>query len=150
MESDIKTPEQYIEKLPDPRKEAISELRKVISSNLPEGFTEIINYGMIGYVVSKSVYPEGYHVNPSLPLPFINIASQKNHISLYHFGLYADERLMDWFLEEYKKYSNKKPDMGKSCIRFKNTGEIPYELLGRLAKKITPEQWVKIYTDKMR
>jgi uncharacterized protein YdhG (YjbR/CyaY superfamily) len=127
--------EKYIGQLPDDRKEAISKLREVIVEHLPEGFTEEMSYGMIGFVVPKSIYPNGYHANPELPLPFINIASQKNHIALYHSGIYADKNLMDWFVQEYPKHSSKKLDMGKSCLRFKKPEDIPFKLLGQLAAK---------------
>ena len=145
MKIEVATPEQYIEHLPDYRKEAISKLRKVILENLPGGFVEEMSYGMIGYVVPKSIYPEGYHANPELPLPFINLASQKNHIAIYHLGLYADNKLMDWFLQEYPKHSNAKLDMGKSCLRFKKPDHIPFKLIGELAGKMSAEQWMNIY-----
>jgi uncharacterized protein YdhG (YjbR/CyaY superfamily) len=145
MKIEATTPEQYIEQLPDDRKKAISKLRKVILKNLPEKFTEEMSYGMIGYVVPKSVYPEGYHSNPELPLPFINLASQKNHIAVYHFGIYADKNLMNWFLQEYPKHSKTKLDMGKSCLRFKKPEDIPFELIGELVKKMSAADWIKIY-----
>jgi uncharacterized protein YdhG (YjbR/CyaY superfamily) len=150
MKIEAATPKQYIEQLPDDRKEAISKLRKVILENLPEGFTEEMSYGMIGFVVPKSIYPNGYHANPELPLPFINIASQKNHIAIYHFGLYADKKLMDWFVQEYPKYSSKKLDMGKSCLRFKKPEQIPFELIGQLAGKMTVEEWINIYESTLK
>jgi hypothetical protein len=150
MKIEATTPEQYIEQLPDERKEVVSKLRKVILENLPEGFTEEMSYGMIGYVVPKSVYPEGYHSNPELPLPFINLASQKNHIAIYHFGLYTDKKLMDWFLQEYPKHRQTKLDMGKSCLRFKKPVHIPFELIGELAGKMTVEEWVKIYEKNLK
>jgi hypothetical protein len=150
MKIEATTPEQYIEQLPDERKEVVSKLRKVILENLPEGFTEEMSYGMIGYVVPKSVYPEGYHSNPELPLPFINLASQKNHIAIYHFGLYTDKKLMDWFLQEYPKHRQTKLDMGKSCLRFKKPVHIPFEHIGELAGKMTVEEWVKIYEKNLK
>jgi uncharacterized protein YdhG (YjbR/CyaY superfamily) len=150
MKIEATTPEQYIEQLPDDRKEAISKLRKVILENLPKGFTEEMSYGMIGYVVPKSVYPAGYHSNPELPLPFINLASQKNHIAIYHFGIYADKNLMDWFLLEYPKHSKTKLDMGKSCLRFKKPENIPFELLGELVKKMSAEKWIQIYRKNLK
>ena len=104
-----------------------------------------MSYGMLGYVVPHSTYPEGYHVNPKLPLPFINLASQKNHIAVYHSGIYSDPELMNWFVAEYPKYVSTKLDMGKSCIRFKNPDKIPYELFGELFTKMTPEQWITQY-----
>ena len=137
--------QNYIDNLPEERRTIIVNLRKVISENLPNGFEECMNYGMIGYVVPKSLYPKGYHCSPELPLPFLNIASQKNSVNIYHMGIYADEKLLKWFQEEFLKYSKKKLDMGKSCIRFKKAEDIPYELIGELASKITPEQWIERY-----
>ena len=100
---------------------------------------------MIGYYVPHSLYPNGYHVNPELPLPFINIASQKNFVALYHMGLYNDEKLLNWFKTEYPKYVKTKLDMGKSCIRFKKIETIPYQLIGELVSKITPKMWIERY-----
>jgi uncharacterized protein YdhG (YjbR/CyaY superfamily) len=145
MQSTAKTPDQYIAELPDERKDAISELRKVILKNIPVGFKEEMSYGMIGYVVPHSIYPKGYHSTPKLPLPFINLASQKNYIALYHMGISADKELLRWFTEEYPKYSKSKLDMGKGCIRFKKPEQIPYKLVGELVSKITVEEWIKLY-----
>ncbi len=139
------TPQEYIEKLPDDRKEIIGKLRTVLLENLPNGFEEMIIYGMIGYVVPHSLYPPGYHCDTKLPLPFINIASQKNFIALYHMGIYADPELMSWFVSEYPNYCTAKLDMGKSCMRFKKPEQIPYDLIALLAKRMTPESWIKLY-----
>jgi hypothetical protein len=144
------TPEQYIEQLPAERQEAMEKLRKVILDNIPEGFEETINYGMIGYVVPHSVYPAGYHCDPKLPLPFMSIASQKNFIALYHMGIYADQNLLDWFVGEYSKIIKTKIDMGKSCIRFKKPEQIPYELIGELTKKMTSKEWIELYETKLK
>lgn len=142
--SDIKS---YIESLPVERQEVINRLRQVILDHLPEGFEETISYNMIGYVVPHSLYPAGYHCDPKLPLPFINLASQKNYVSFYHMGIYADEALMKWFTTAYKETCQYKLDMGKSCIRFKHLDDIPYELIGDLVSKISPQQWIKIYDE---
>ena len=139
------SPDEYIAALPPDRADAISKLRKVISENLPKGFEETMIYDMIGFVVPKSLYPPGYHVNPELPLPFINIASQKNFIALYHSGIYAFPELHNWFVAEYPSYVKTKLDMGKSCIRFKNVETIPYDLIGELCSKMTAEKWIEIY-----
>lgn len=119
MQSKAETVEKYIDELSVDRKEVIQKLRQIVLENLPEGFQECMNYGMIGYVVPHSIYPDGYHCDTSLPLPFMNIASQKNHIGFYHMGIYSDENLLNWFTEEYKNQVPTKLDMGKSCIRFK-------------------------------
>jgi uncharacterized protein YdhG (YjbR/CyaY superfamily) len=145
MQSLAKTPQDYINELPSDRKEAFQKLRDVILKNLPEGFTEVMSYGMIGYVVPHSLYPKGYHVNPKLPLGWMNIASQKNFIALYHMGLYGSGELLAWFKKEYPKHSKTKLDMGKSCIRFKKPDQIPYDLIGELAGKVTPQEWIEIY-----
>ena len=145
MNSTAKTPEAYLEGLPADRKEVIGKLRNVILENLPEGYEETMNYGMIGYVVPHSLYPGGYHCTPELPLPFLNLASQKNHIGFYHMGIYAEPKLMDWFTSEFPKHSSRKLDMGKSCIRFKNLQDIPYQLLGELVRKMSVDEWIALY-----
>ena len=150
MTSDAKTPDEYISKLPEDRNKAISKLRKVILNNLPKGYEEQINYGMLGYVVPHSLYPDGYHCKPETPLPFMNLASQKNFIAVYHMGLYADKNLMNWFISEYPSYSKRKLDMGKSCIRFKKIEEIPYRLIGELASKMTTKEWITIYENTIK
>ena len=150
MTEQITTPEEYVNILAPERREAIKNLRDTINANLPEGFEETINYGMIGYVVPHSLYPPGYHVEPELPLPFINIASQKSHIALYHHGLYADQQILDWFVNEYPKHVKTKLDMGKSCLRFKNPKNIPYQLIGELCTKMTPQEWINLYESKVK
>lgn len=150
MQSQALSPQDYIDSLPDERKEPMHELRETISKNLPRGFTETINYGMIGYVVPHAIFPAGYHCDPKQPLPFINIASQKNFIALYHMGLYANQELLDWFVGEYPKHCKTKLDMGKSCIRFKKPEHIPYALLGELAAKMSVEDWIGLDEGNMR
>jgi uncharacterized protein YdhG (YjbR/CyaY superfamily) len=145
MKIEANSPDEYIEKVPEERTEAMKKLRKVIKNNLPEGFHETMSYGMIGYVVPHSIYPDGYHVTPELPLPFMNIASQKNHIAVYHSGVYANDGLMDWFTSEYPKHVKTKLNMGKSCIRFRNPDHIPFELIGELATKMTVQEWIELY-----
>ncbi|MCU0383389.1 MAG: DUF1801 domain-containing protein [Cyclobacteriaceae bacterium] len=144
MTSKAENVSDYIKELPSERKKAIEQLRKVVKGNLPKGFVEEMSYGMIGYVVPHKLYPAGYHCDPKLPLPFLSIASQKNFIAVYHMALYTGS-LLDWFLKEWHKEFAKKPDMGKSCLRFKKPDEIPFELIGKLASKLTPEQWMKEY-----
>ena len=145
MTSETKTSEEYISQLPEDRKEVMSKLRKTILDNLPKGFEETMSYGMLGFVVPHSIYPDGYHCKPETPLPFISLASQKNFIAVYHMGIYAHKELMDWFVSEYPKYSKRKLDMGKSCIRFKKIDEIPYQLIGDLATKMSVIEWISTY-----
>ncbi|MEO0038729.1 MAG: hypothetical protein RIQ59_1940 [Bacteroidota bacterium] len=145
MKSEAKTPDEYLAELPEDRKVAIQKLREVALKNLPTGFKEVISYGMLGYVVPHEIYPKGYHCTPKLPLPFFNVASQKNSINIYHMAIYADANLYNWFVEEYPKHSAAKLDMGKGCIRFKKIDAIPFELIGELLSKITPQQWIEMY-----
>ncbi len=145
MQSTVTTVEEYIQALPEDRKKAIEQLRKIIKKNIPKGFKEGMSYGMIGWSVPHSIYPAGYHCTPELPLPFASLASQKANISLYHMGVYAMPDLLAWFTEEYAKLNMGKLDMGKSCIRFKNMDKIPYQLIGELCSKITVEQWIECY-----
>lgn len=145
MQSKATTVKQYIAELPDDRKKVISELRKQIKKNLPKGFKETMGYGMIGYVVPHSMYPNGYHCNPKDPLPFMNIASQKKFVAVYSMGIYSNPKLLKWFTDEYDKAGVGKLDMGKSCIRLKKMDKIPYELFGELASKVTPEEWITYY-----
>ena len=145
MTIEAKTVDEYIGQLSDERKAAVSKLRDTVKTNLPNGFEECINYKMIGYVVPHSLYPAGYHCDTKLPLPFINIASQKNFVALYHSGIYADGALLEWFKAEYPKHVSTKLDMGKSCIRFKKMEHIPYGLIAELCKKMTVNDWIGIY-----
>lgn len=150
MKTNASTVNEYIESLSEERKQVIKNLRNEILKKIPKGFSESINYGMIGYVVPHKLYPNGYHCNPEQPLPFMNIASQKNFIAVYHMGIYADKKLMEWFVKEYPKHCKTKLDMGKSCIRFKKIDQIPYKLIGDLASKMTPKQWIKMYENNFR
>ena len=139
------TVDQYIEQLPEDRKEAVINLRNIFLEKLPAGFQETIGYGMIGYVVPHSTYPTGYHCDPKQPLPFINIASQKGHLAIYHMGLYANPDMLEWFENEFSKVSKSKADLGKSCLRFKKMENIPYQLIEVLAAKISVEDWISTY-----
>ncbi len=145
MQSSAATPQEYMDNLPEDRKEAMNRLREVILENLPEGFQEHMSYGMVGWVVPHSAYPAGYHCDPKLPLPFLSIASQKNFIAVYNMGIYADKDIYDWFVAEFPNHSKYKLDMGKSCIRFKKPDAIPFGLIGELVAKITPTQWIDRY-----
>lgn len=150
MRSEANTPEEYVAGLPEDRKEAVQKLRRVLKRSLPTELEETMSYGMIGYVVPKSVYPDGYYANPEEPLPFVHLANQKNHIALYHMGVYFSEELARWFASEYEKLDIGKLDMGKSCIRLKKMDKIPYELIGALSEKITVEDYVAWYERNMK
>jgi len=139
------TVSEYLQQVAPERKEAMTRLVDIIRTHLPSGFEETISYGMIGWVVPLSLYPSGYHVSPNLPLPFINLASQKRHIALYHMGIYSFPAIQSWFIKAYPEHCRTKLDMGKSCIRFRNVQHIPYALIGELCSKVTPEEWIARY-----
>lgn len=145
MELKTNSIKEYIEQIPQERKMYFNKLRNTILSYIPKGFEEQLNYGMIGYVVPHNLYPKGYHCDPKLPLPFISIASQKNFIAVYHMGIYANPKLLEWFVTEYPKHCKLKLDMGKSCIRFKKVEQIPYKLIGELVKKMSVKEWIDLY-----
>ena len=150
MTSKATTPEEYIQEAPEERQEALKKLRKTIQQNLPKGFEEGMQYGMIGYYVPHSAYPAGYHCKPEEPLPFMSFASQKNSVNLYHSGIYANKKLHDWFVNEYPKYVKTKLDMGKSCVRFKKVEHIPYDLIAELVQKLSMEEWISIYEENIK
>lgn len=137
--------EEYLDALPEERKVVVERMISLFAAHLPEGFEQGLNYGMPSFYVPHSRYPGGYHCDPKLPLPFINIASQKNFVALYHMGIYATPELLEWWQTEYPKHSKYKLDMGKSCVRFKRLDDIPWGLLEELAQKITPESWIATY-----
>lgn len=145
MQSKATTVAEYLEELPEDRKASMTKLSEIIRKNIPEGFQETMSYGMIGYVIPHSIYPDGYHCTPELPLPFANIASQKNFIAFYHMGMYGNPDLLEWFKTEYQKFSPKKLDAGKSCTRFKKPEDIPYELIGELMRKISVSEYIAFY-----
>ena len=145
MQSSAANPDQYFAELPVERKPTMNQLRSTIQKNIPSGFEEQMGFGMVGYVVPHAIYPAGYHCDPSIPLPFLAIASQKNFIAFYHMGIYADANLYHWFVNEFPKHSQFKLDMGKSCIRFKKLEHIPFDLLGELVTKISVQDWISTY-----
>lgn len=145
MQSNAATPDEYIENLPEERKEVLAALRSAIKKNIPKGFKEEMGYGMLGWVVPHSLYPAGYHCDPKQPLPFLGFASQNNHIAVYHMGIYSSPELLEWFQSEWPKHSSKKLDMGKSCIRFRKPEDVPVALIGELASKMTPKEWIGMY-----
>jgi hypothetical protein len=145
MKIEASNPDEYIKNSSDAHREALEKLRATVLKNIPKGFHEEMSYGMIGYVVPHSLYPAGYHCNTKLPLPFMNIASQKNFIGFYHMGMYANKEIYDWFVAEYGKRVESKLDMGKSCVRFKKPEHIPYDMIAELCKKFTVKQWIETY-----
>jgi uncharacterized protein YdhG (YjbR/CyaY superfamily) len=138
--------DDYIDKTESKWKDILVKLRTIIKENIQSGFVETVSYGMIGYVVPHSIYPQGYHANPKDPLPYINLAAQKNHIAIYHMGLSGNEKIKEWFIEEYEKRYKRKLDMGKGCMRFSKDELVPYDLIKELVRRISVENYIKNYT----
>lgn len=144
MQSSAATPADYIAALPEDRQPVIKKLRQVLKKHLPKGFSETMGSGMLAYVVPHKLYPAGYHCDPKQPLPFINLASQKQHVALYHMGLY-DGPLLAWLKSAWPKHTDMKLELGKCCLRMKKLDQVPYALIGELAQQVTPAEWITIY-----
>lgn len=144
MPNTINTPQTYIAQLEPVRQAPFLRIWHILQQHIPKGFQEQLSYGMPGFVVPHTLYPAGYHADPALPLPFVSLAAQKNYISLYYMG-FMDETVLEWFTAQWEQVAGKQPDIGKCCLRFKKTTPVPDALLGQLAAKLTPEQWIRIY-----
>lgn len=144
MISKAETVKDYLAELPDDRRKAIEAVRKVIRKNLPKGYKEGIQYGMIGYFVPHSVYPPGYHCDPKQPLPFASLASQKNHMSIYLCSIYSDPKEVDWFVKAWTG-AGRKLDMGKGCVRFKKIEDVPLDVVGEAIARMPVEKFVAQY-----
>lgn len=144
MQSQAATPEHYLAELPDDRRAMVQALREVINANLPAGVEEGMQYGMLGWQVSLSTYPAGYHCNPRQGVPYASVASQKNKVSLYLFCVYVDAELSAWFEESYRQ-TGRKPDMGKGCIRFKRLDDIPLELIAETLRRMPLQDFLARY-----
>ena len=149
MQSKAKTVEQYLRELPDDRREAISAIRDVMRKNIPKGFEEGMQYGMIGYYVPHSLYPDGYHCDPKQPLPYAHLASQKNHMSIYLMCIYGRDEDREWFVDAWTS-TGRKLDMGKSCIRFKSLDDVPLEVVGKAVKRVTVKKFIDFYESEIQ
>jgi hypothetical protein len=146
VQSKARTVEQYLAELPPDRREAINAVRKVILNNLPAGFEETMQYGMISYVVPFKLFPAGYHCDPDQPLTFAALASQKNHMAIYLMTVYGNKETENWFVKAYKA-SGKKLDMGKSCVRFKKLEDLPLDVIGQAIARVPVEKYIKAYEE---
>jgi hypothetical protein len=144
MQSKATNVADYLAGLPADRVEPVKKLRAVMKKNLPKGFEEGMQYGMIGYYVPHKIYPAGYHCDPKQPLPFAAIASQKNYISVYMMAAYGNGKVEKHIRDAFAA-KGIRLDMGKCCIRFKKMTEIPYDLIGEAASLVTVEEWLKHY-----
>lgn len=139
MKSSATTIEQYLSELPQDRRMAIDVVRRVILDNLPSGYDEVMNWGMITYQVPLLIYPDTYNKKP---LMYAALASQKNHMAVYLMGLYLEEQNRKWFVEEYYA-SGKKMDMEKSCVRFRKLKDLPLSLIGKVIKLYSVDDFVQ-------
>jgi len=141
MTSTAKTVDEYLTGLPPDRRTAIGAVRDVILSNLPKGYEEVMQYGMIGYVVPHSIYPAGYHCNPNQPLTYASLGSQKNHMAIYLCNVYGHKETETWFRKAYEA-TGKKLDMGKSCVRFKKLEQLPLEVIGQVIARTPVDKYI--------
>ncbi|MSU57291.1 MAG: DUF1801 domain-containing protein [Pedosphaera sp.] len=141
MTSNAKTVAEYLRSLPEDRRIAISAVRKVILANLPAGYEEIMQYGMIGYVVPLRIYPAGYPPDPKLPLGFACLGSQKNHMALYMMCIYCDPPTAKWLKQAFKD-AGKRLDMGKSCLRFKKLDDLPLDVIGQVIARVPVKEYI--------
>jgi hypothetical protein len=147
MQNNANSIEEYIQSIDSERKDLFVKLYETVKNAVDISLETGMLYAMPSFFVPHNLYPAGYHCNPKLPLPFISLAAQKNFLALYHMGMYAKPEFLDWFTAEYFKHTSRKPDMGKSCIRFKKNDKIPFELLAELCAKISTTEWIKIYEE---
>ena len=149
MQSRATTVDQYLSELPPDRREIIASVREVIRQHIAPGFEEGMQYGMIGWYVPHATYPAGYHCDPTQPLPFACLASQKNYCSLYAMSLYADGPQLAAFQAAWKA-TGKKLDMGKSCIRFKAVEDLALDVIAQALKPMTVAKWIGIYESSLK
>jgi hypothetical protein len=141
MKSDAKTVTEYLAGLPEDRRAVMAAVRKAILANLPEGYQEAMQYGMIGYSVPHSVYPAGYHCDPRQPLPYAMLGSQKNYMAIYLCNVYGHKETQEWFVTAYKA-TGKRLDMGKSCVRFKKLEDLPLDVIGQVIARTPVTKYV--------
>ncbi len=148
MQSKATTVEQYLKELPEDRRVAVSAIRSMILKNLDKDFEEGMQYGMIGYYVPHRIFPDGYHCDPKQPLPFVSVASQKNHMAVYLMCIYMD-RSEEEFRKAWLK-TGKKLDMGKSCIRFKKLEDVALDVIADVIRNITAKKFVARYQEELQ
>ena len=139
--SDAGSVEEYLDLVPEDRKEAIGVVRNAILENLPAGYEETFQQGMIAYVIPLATYPVTYN---GLPLLYAALASQKNYMSIYLMNIYGNRENEGWFIDRYKS-SGKKLDMGKSCVRFKRLEVLPVDLIGEAIARTPVSEYIQIY-----
>ncbi len=135
------SPNDYLASLPEDVRTALSAVRKVILKNLPEGFEEVIQCGMIGYQIPLSRYPKTYN---GQPLTLAGLASRKGHMTLHLMSIYGDSKLREWFESAYAA-TGKKLDLGKACVRFKSLDALPLDVVGEAIAKVGVGDFIAAY-----
>lgn len=150
MQSKAATVPEYLLSLPPDRRDALLAVREVLAKHLDRDIEEGMTYGMIGYYVPHRVFAPGYHCDPKMPLPYAGLASQKNYLSLYLMGLYADgeDALSVWFRQAWAK-TGKKLDMGKCCIRWKKVEDLALDVIAEAVKRMPAQRYIEIYTEQL-
>ncbi|MEX1112639.1 MAG: DUF1801 domain-containing protein [Candidatus Andersenbacteria bacterium] len=141
VQSKAATVQEYLAELDPERRKVIETVRKVILKNLPKGYKEVMQYGMIGYVIPLETYPDTYN---GQALGYVALASQKNYMSLYLMNVYGDKKAEKEFEQAFAA-AGKKLDMGKSCVRFKQVEDLPLDVIGKTIARTSPKQFIVMY-----
>jgi hypothetical protein len=144
VQSKAKTVADYLKELPADRRAAVETIRRTMKASVSAEIEEVMQYGMISYVVPHSVFPDGYHCAPEQPVPYAAIASQKQHLSVYLMPPYIMTEVGTWIRDEYKR-KGRKLDMGKSCIRVKDISELDLEVLAGAVKRVPAKAYLSAY-----
>ena len=141
MKSSAATVDEYLDELTPERREAVSTVREVVLANLPAGYQEMMDFGMIAYVVPLERYPKTYNDHP---LSYAAISSEKNYVSVHLMGIYVDADTERWFVDSYRA-TGKKLNMGKSCVRFRKLDDLPLDLIGEAVGRTSVDEWIQFY-----
>jgi uncharacterized protein YdhG (YjbR/CyaY superfamily) len=140
MQSEATTIDEYLASLPEDRRETIAAVRAIVLNNLPDGYEEAMNWGMIAYQIPLATYPDTYNKQP---LMYAALASQKQHMAIYLTGIYTSDTSRKAFEKAYKA-TGKRFDVGKSCVRFRTLDDLPLELIGKTIASITPQALIRL------
>ncbi len=141
----MKSIDELIKSLSKSQQEKVNTIRTLLEDHLPKGFEQQFDGVFIHYVVPLSLYAKGYHVDSTKPLPFVSLGVNKQHVVIYHFGLYSDSSLLESFKKNYQDEHVGRLNMGKSCIRLKNEQKLPIKALSYLFSQMSAQQWISIY-----
>jgi hypothetical protein len=149
MQSKATSVAAYLKEVPQERRDVVVTVRETILANLPPGYEEGMQYGMIGYFVPHRIYPDGYHCDPTQPLTYAALAAQKNYVSLYLMCIYSNREQEAWSRDEWLK-TGKKLNMGKSCVRFRSLDDIPLQLIGKAIRSVPVDKFVAFYEEAVK